>query len=231
MTVLTIEGIPVTVHRKKIKNLHLYVKPPDGRVLVTAPCHMSDEIIEQFVRGKTDWLTKHITRFENQPARAIPEYQTGEAIPVWGREYRLLVRHGGRNAVALAGDTVVLTARSESTAAQREKILREWYREQLKAEITRRLPAWETVTGLRATSWQTKHMTTRWGTCNVRTGKLWFNVQLAQKPPECLDYIILHEVLHLKERKHNAHFYGMLDLYMPGWKSINKRLNEKTDKR
>ena len=221
---LNIEGIPVEVRKKRIKNLHLYVKPPDGRALVTAPLSMSDAAIERFVRTKAAWLVKHVAKYEGRPQLAAMDYTTGETLVVWGREYRLLVRRGGRGAAALAGDTVVLTARSASTAAGREKIIREWYREQLKTEIARRLPAWETATGLRAASWQTKTMTTRWGTCNPKTGKLWFNVHLAEKPPECLDYIIVHELTHLVERGHNARFYGLLDRYMPGWRDVKTKL-------
>ena len=221
---LTIEGIPIEVRRKRIKHLHLYVKPPDGHALVTAPLHMSDAMIERFVRTKADWLQSSVARFANRPQPAPLEYVSGETLMVWGEPVTLLLRHGGRNAVALMDDTLVLTARETATAAQREKILREWYRAQLIAEITRRLPRWEAATGLTPASWQTKAMHTRWGTCNVKTRKLWFAVRLAQKPPACLDYIILHELLHLVERKHNARFYGLLDQYMPEWREYKAKL-------
>ena len=221
---LNVAGIPIEVRRKRIKNLHLYVKPPDGRVLVTAPLSMSDETIARFVRTKAEWLIKHVARCQSRPRPAKPVYQTGETLMVWGRPYNLLVRHGGRAAMALSGDTAVLTVRRNSTVAGRETFVREWYRGLLKAEIARRLPAWEAATGLRAGSFQTKAMTTRWGTCNPKTGKLWFNVHLAEKPPECLDYIILHELLHLAERKHNAHFYALLDRYMPEWRDVKALL-------
>lgn len=224
---LNVAGIPIEVRRKRIKNLHLYVKPPDGHVLVTAPLSMSDATIERFVRTKADWLQKHVARCQSRPRPEKLAYQTGETLMVWGRPYALLVRHGGRASVALSGTTAVLTVRPASAAGQREKIVREWYRGMLKAEIERRMPAWETATGLRAKSWQTKAMSTRWGTCNPKTGKLWFNVHLAEKPPECLEYIIVHELLHLIERKHNARFYGLMDTYMPGWKTVRALLNGK----
>lgn len=222
---LNIAGIPIEVRRKRIKNLHLYVKPPDGHVLVTAPLSMSDATIERFVHAKAEWLTKHVARCKSRPRPVRPVYQTGETLTVRGRPYNLKVLRGGRNAMALSGDTAVLTVRGNGTAAGRETFVREWYRGLLKAEIARRLPVWEAATGLKAKSWQTKAMTTRWGTCNPKTGKLWFNVRLAEKPPECLDYIILHELLHLKERKHNARFYGLLDIYMLEWREKKKKLN------
>ena len=225
---LNIAGIPVEVIRKNIKHLHLYVKPPDGHALVTAPRLMSDAEITCFVQTKADWLTAHVAKYAARPQPVPHAYQTGETLYVWGRPCRLQTQPGGRAAVTLRGDTLVLTCRPQSTAEQREKLLREWYRAQLKAAIAARLPVWEAATGLRAKSWQTKAMTTRWGTCNTQTGKLWFAVQLAQKPPECLDYVVLHELLHLKERRHNARFYGLLDLYMPGWRERKEGLKTST---
>jgi predicted metal-dependent hydrolase len=215
---LEIAGIPVAVRRKRVKHLHLYVKPPDGHVLVTAPLLMSDADIARFVSSKSDWLQKHVAKFALRPAPVTMQYQTGETLWVFGKPYRLLAQHGGRYGLTLTGDTAILNARAASTAAQREKYVNEWKRAMLTAEIARRLPAWETVTNLRASGFQIKRMSTRWGTCNIKTGKLWFSLHLAEKPPECLDYILLHELLHLKERGHNKRFYGLLDFYMPGWK-------------
>lgn len=128
----------------------------------------------------------------------------------------------------LSGDKAVLTVRKESTAEQRESFIREWYRELLKSEVARLLPKWEKITSLKATSWQTKYMTTRWGTCNTKTGKIWVNLQLAKKTPECLEYIILHELVHLVEKKHNERFVLLMDRYMPMWREINVTLNGQT---
>lgn len=106
--------------------------------------------------------------------------------------------------------------------------VREWYREQLKDDIARLLPKWEKITGLKASSWQTKYMTTRWGTCNSKTGKLWFNLQLAKKTPECLEYVILHELCHLEEKNHSDRFVALMDKYMPMWREVKATLNEQT---
>ncbi len=117
---------------------------------------------------------------------------------------------------------------SDDTPQQRENYVNEWYRERLKSEIEKRLPKWEMLTGLHCSSWQTKYMTTKWGTCNTTTGKIWINLQLAKKPFECLDYVILHELIHLKYRKHDKHFIDCLDSYLPYWREIRKQLNEST---
>ncbi len=222
---LNISGIPVEVYRKNIKNVHLHVKPPDGAVSVTAPMTMSDGALERLVLSKIDWIKKQTARFEGRPPQAKREYVSGETLDVWGRQYRLAVEYGSRNSLVLSGDKALLTVRKGSSAAQREAYVREWYRGQLKAETERALPAWEKTTGLRASGWQTKNMKTRWGTCNTQTKKIWLNLQLAKKPPECLEYVILHELMHLIEKKHSRRFAGLMDHYMPMWREVKATLN------
>lgn len=222
---LNISGIPVEVCKKNIKNMHLYVKPPNGNVTVSAPLSISDEVIERFVRTKVGWIKKQISKFDNQPRQSKREYVSGESLYVWGKQYYLQAEYGNKNSLVLSGDKAVLTVRKASTAEQREKFVREWYRVLLKDEIKRVLPKCEKLTGLKATSWQTKYMTTRWGTCNTRTGRIWLNLQLAKKTPECLEYVILHELIHLIEKKHNKRFISLMDHYMPMWREIKATLN------
>ncbi|MDR2399895.1 MAG: M48 family metallopeptidase [Endomicrobium sp.] len=137
----------------------------------------------------------------------------------------LQTEYGNKNKLVLSGDRALLTIRKESAAKQRENFVREWYRSLLKAEIVRLLPKWEKATGLKTSSWQTKYMTTRWRTCNSKTRKIWLNLQLAKKTPECLEYIILHELAHLVEKKHNKRFSSLMDKYMPMWRDIKTTLN------
>lgn len=226
--ILNISGIPIEVCKKNIKNMHLYVKPPNGNVTVSAPLSMSDEAIERFVRTKVSWIKKQVSKFDNQLRQSEREYVSGETLYVWGKQYYVQTQYGNKNSLVLSGDKAVLTVRKGSTAEQRENFVREWYRELLKAEVARLLPKWEKITGLKAASWQTKYMTTRWGTCNTKTGKLWFNLQLAKKSPECLEYIILHELVHLVEKKHNERFVSLMDKYMPMWREVKTTLNGQT---
>ena len=225
-TRMEVAGIPVQVVKKAIKNLHLSVLPPDGKVRVSAPESLSDASIQMFVRAKIGWIRRQQEKFAAQPRQTERRFVSGETLYVWGRRYYLQVEHGGRsNALALSGDRAVLTVRRESTAKQREAFVNEWYRTLLKAEIERRLPEWEARTGLSCSSWQTKYMTTRWGTCNTQTKKIWLNLQLAKKPHECLDYILLHELAHLKVRNHGKDFVAILDAHMPFWREIKRELN------
>lgn len=222
--ILTIAGTTIEVYKKNIKNMHLYVKPPKGSVTVSAPLSMSDETIERFVRTKIDWIKKQVSKFDNQLYQPEREYVSGETLYLWGKKYYLIVEYGNKNSLVLSGDKAILTVRKGSTLKQRENFIREWYRKLLKSEIARLLPKWEKVTGLKASGWQTKYMTTRWGTCNVKTGKIWLNLQLAKKTPECLEYIILHELIHLTERKHNERFASLMSAYMPMWREIKRTL-------
>lgn len=225
---LNISGIPIEVCKKDIKNMHLYVKPPNGNVVVSAPLTMSDEAIERFVRTKASWIKKQVAKFDNQPRQSEREYVSGETLFVWGKRHYIQTEYGNKNSLVLSGDRAVLTVRKESTAEHRENFVREWYRELLKAEIARLLPKWEKATGLKATGWQTKYMTTRWGTCSTKTGKIWLNLQLAKKTPECLEYVILHELVHLVEKTHNERFVSLMDKYMPMWREVKTTLNGQT---
>jgi len=223
---IIISNISVEVIRKNIKNMHLSVLPPDGKVRVSAPMQLPDEAIMMFVRTKLSWIKKQQEKFEQQPRQSERQYVSGETLYVWGRQYFLLVEYSYKgNSLAFSGDKAILTVRKESTAKQREAFVNEWYREQLKTEVAKYLPKWEKITGLYCSEWQSKYMTTKWGTCNTNTRKIWLNLQLAKKPIECLEYVILHELVHLKERCHNEDFVSLMDRFMPTWRDVRRSLN------
>ncbi|MBR5312911.1 MAG: M48 family metallopeptidase [Clostridia bacterium] len=228
-TILEIDGIPVEIQRKKIKNLHLYVLPPDGRVRLSVPLGFTNEKAAAFVREKKDWILMTQKKLAEIPHRPEPQYTSGEMLYLFGRPYRLSVESGtGKPSVRSDGDTVILTAKPDSTAGQRQACLNEWYRGLLKEQITRFLPAWERKTGLFCDTWHIKNMKTRWGTCNPKARRVWLNLRLAEKPEECLEYVILHELAHLKIPGHGRDFEAFLDRYMPDWREIRSRLNERT---
>ena len=224
---ILVANIPVEVVKKNIKNLHLSVLPPDGKVRVSAPEALSDDAIAMFVRTKIGWIRKQQEKFELQPRQSERQYVSGETLYVWGRQYFLRVEYSYKgNALVLSGDNAILTVRKESTVKQRETFVNEWYRTLLKAEVEKYLPKWERITGLQCSSWQSKYMTTKWGTCNTSTGKIWLNLQLAKKPIECLEYVILHELIHLKVRNHGPEFVAEMNRYMRNWREIRNQVNE-----
>ena len=176
---------------------------------------------------KIGWIRLQQAKFAEQPRQTQRCFVSGETLYVWGQQYYLQVEYSHKgNALALSGERAILTVRRESTARQREAFVNEWYRALLKEEIAKRLPLWEQRTGLSCSSWQTRRMITRWGSCNPKARKIWFNLQLAKKPFACLDYIILHELAHLKVRNHSKDFVAILDLHMPYWREIKKELND-----
>lgn len=224
---ILVANISVEVVKKNIKNLHLSVLPPDGKVRVSAPEALSDDAIAMFVRTKIGWIRKQQEKFELQPRQSERQYVSGETLYVWGRQYFLRVEYSYKgNALVLSGDNAILTVRKESTVKQRETFVNEWYRTLLKAEVEKYLPKWERITGLQCSSWQSKYMTTKWGTCNTSIGKIWLNLQLAKKPIECLEYVILHELIHLKVRNHGPEFVAEMNRYMRNWREIRNQLNE-----
>jgi len=223
--ILNISGIPVRITRKDVKNMRLYVTPPDGKVTVSAPYAMRDETIQSFILSKIEWIRLQVEKCEKQEREANPQYVDGETFFVWGKPYIIKTEFGGRYSINIEGNNANFTVRKTSTAAQKEKFAREWYRELLKNEIAQRLPLWEKKTGLKTESWQIKYMTSRWGSCKIKKRNICFNLQLAKKTPECLDYVILHELIHFKEKGHNERFYNLMQKYMPKWKNIKKTLN------
>ena len=212
---IVISGIPIDIHKKNIKNMHLQIKPPNGLVVISAPLSMDDKAIEVYARTNLGWIKKQIEKFQQQPRSAKRQYVSGETMYIWGKQYYLsFVPDSRKNSFKIQGNSIVLSMRKNSTVKQREKYIREQYRRLLKGEIEKILPKWEQITGLHCESWLIKYMITRWGTCNSVKKKLWFNLQLAQKPVECLEYVILHELIHLKERTHNSIFIAYMDMYM-----------------
>ncbi len=224
-----VSGIRIEVRKKKIKNLYLSVKPPDGRVVISAPYGVSDQMMEAFVREKMEWIARQKKRMEQRPPVEEKHYRSGESLYIWGKKYTLVLHEEERkNAFVLCGDNALLYMRRGSTKEQREAYIREQYRAMLKAEAARLVPVWEARTGLHCNSWHTKYMKTRWGTCNTVKKRLWFNVQLVEKPLECLEYVVLHELAHTKIGNHGKEFTAIMDQYMPEWREVKKRLNEKS---
>lgn len=223
---LTVSDVNVEVVRKDIKNMHLRVQPPDGRVVLSAPHSVSDMAIDGFVASKLAWIRKQRAEIAAQERQTEREGVTGETMYVWGKQCFVTVVKGSFYSVDLAGQDVMYTVRAGSSAEQREAHMREWYREQLCREVERLLPVWEERTGLKCAEWKTKYMKTRWGSCNPEARRIWLNVQLAKHPVECLEYVILHELAHFVEKTHGPKFVAVMDEYMPAWRSIRKQLND-----
>ena len=226
---IKVQDIEIEVIKKQIKNLHLSVLPPDGRVRISVPLSVSDESIRLFASSKISWIRAQQKKFNEQLRHSEREFVSGETIYIWGKQYYLQVIYSNKsNHFLLDGEKAILTVRKESTAQQRENYVNEILRKYLKDEINRLLPVWEQKTGLQCKKWMVKYMKTRWGTYSKTTGTVSFNLQLAHKPVECLEYIIVHELGHIRHRNHSKGFIAYMDTCLPYWREIRNKLNSLT---
>lgn len=223
---LVVDGLTVELTRKDIRTLRLTVHT-DGRVCVSAPRFLSDTDITAFVREKRDWIDQKRAQAAARPIPEEAQYVTGEPFVFLGRTYTLHLCNGSSDFLFLdeTAGKAVLTLRTLGSTESRGSFLREWRREALRALIDERLPVWEEITGLHPSDFSLRDMHTRWGSCNTQTGKLWFSLSLSEKPAEQIDYVILHELCHLRVPNHSAAFKSLLDTYMPDWRERKKRLN------
>lgn len=218
----------VEVVRKNIKNLHLGVYPPNGRVRVAAPLRISKEAVRLAVIGKLKWIKKHKARFDAQPRQSPREMVNGETHYFVGRRYRLRVveQNCSQSVEPKRNSTLIISVRPGSDVEKRRSVLQGWYRQQLKALIPDMLDKWQKALGVKASFWGVKKMKTKWGSCNVTKKRIWINLELAKKPVECLELIIVHELTHLIEKKHNSRFTGLMDKNLPKWRSTRDLLNK-----
>jgi len=224
--ILNINGFDIELTRKAVKNINLRIIPPDGKIRLSASFRMADREIEDFIYSHSDWIRTRLKRLKEQASQRKENQISNDVVYLWGKRYALRVAENcGANKISLTEDSVVLETVSQCSMAQREAFICAWYRLILQKEIAQRLPLWERKTGLLCRSWHIKNMRTRWGTCNARACRLWFNLQLARKPLECLDYVILHEIIHLKEPNHQKAFQELMSKYMPSWRERRKILN------
>ena len=220
-------GIPVEVVRKDIKNLHLGVYPPRGRVRVAAPLVVGDEAVRLAVIDKLGWIRRQQAKFAQQPRQSQREMVSGESHYFLGRRYRLRVHEqAGPARVALRGITSLdLFVPPGIDAARREAILNRWYREQLRALVPPMLEKWQAVLGVQVADWGIKRMKTKWGSCNPEARRIWLNLELVKKPVQCIEYIVVHELAHLLERRHDERFAALMDEAMPNWRLRRNELN------
>lgn len=224
---IKIANIEIDIVRKEIKNMHLAVYPPTGRVRLAAPATTNDEVIRLFAISKLGWIKKHIKNFQNQDRETPREYISGESHYLAGQRYLLnVVEHGGYRKVEFKNNRQInLYVKPGSSREEKAKVLKEWYRKQLKGSVPELIEKWEKVTGVQAESWGVKQMKTKWGVCNIAQKRIWLNLQLAKKPKSCLEYIIVHELVHLLERHHNDKFIAYMDQFMPNWRQYRDELN------
>jgi predicted metal-dependent hydrolase len=225
---LQIQELSVQVVIKPIKNLHLGVYPPLGRVRVAAPLHLSEDAIRAAVLIRLPWIRKHQHHFQRQDRITPRDYVSGESHYYLGRRYRLRIHpttQAGRIELKHA-HYIDLHCRADATQTSRAGLMQDWHRKTLKARIPSLIAHYEPLLGVGVADWGVKTMKTRWGTCNIRAKRIWLGLELAQYPEACLEYVVVHEMAHLLERHHNDHFKSILDRVLPHWREIKAVLKE-----
>ena len=225
--VIQVSGIPVEIVRKDIKNLHVGVYPPFGRVRVATPLRLDNKAVRLAVITRLGWIRRQQAAFGQQNRQSEREMVTGESHYFQGRRYRLgVVVHDGMASVCLLNNTTIqLRVRANTDAATREAVLLRWYRRHLREQISALLAKWVPRINVRVAEVRIRKMKTRWGSCNVTARRIWLNLELAKKPVACLEYILVHEMVHLLERHHNERFRELMDTLMPAWRSVRDELN------
>lgn len=226
-TQLDLGGISVEVTFKDIKNVHLSVYPPVGRVRISAPTRMRLDTVRVFAISKLDWIKQQQRKFREQERETPREYLNRESYYVWGKRYLLSVIEKEQSpTIEVQHSRLLLQIPPETSEEKREGMVAQWYRSQVRAAVPSLIVRWTQVMGVTVRGFYVQQMKTKWGSCNPRAGTIRLNTELAKKPKECLEYIVVHEMTHLLEPTHNARFIVTMDRFMPNWRLRRDQLNE-----
>jgi predicted metal-dependent hydrolase len=224
--IIELDGITIDVVRKRIKHVHLSVHRTRG-VRISAPLRASLDAIRLFATSKLDWIRKHQARLQAHAPELRPRYVDRETHLVWGSAYSLeVIEEEAAPSVQVRDAALTLRVRPGADCATRAAVVGGWYRQQVTAEVPALIRKWEPRLSVAVSGFSVRRMTTRWGTCNVRRRSIRLNAELARKPRECLEYVVVHEMVHLIEPSHNARFTGLLDRFMPEWRHHRAELNQ-----
>jgi predicted metal-dependent hydrolase len=224
---MVISDIHIDVIKKDIKNMHLAVYPPKGKVRLAVPSDVSNETIKLFTISKLGWIRKQQRKLASQDRQNSRNFVNRETHYFLGKRYLLkVIEEDKPTKVVVKGKSQLeLHVRPNTTIIQRNAIMNEWYRMELKRTIPAIITKWEDKMGVSVNSWGVRHMKTKWGTCNIEKKRILLNLELAKIPVRCLEYIIVHEMVHLFERKHNDQFMTYMDKYLANWKALRSELN------
>lgn len=226
-TKINLGDIELDVVQKDIQNIHLSVHPPTGRVTVSAPLHLKPDTIRVFAISKLGWIKKQQKKFQEQERETQREMVDRESHFVWGKRYLLkVIEEHGPPGITIGPSWLQLNAKPGTEPERRRKILEDWYRERIKERVQEIVELWEPKIGVKVERIYVQRMKTKWGSCNAAARSIRINLELAKKPPECLEYIVVHEMVHILEPTHNKRFIALMDDLMPNWKDYREQLNQ-----
>jgi hypothetical protein len=225
---IQIENITVEIRKKNIKNLHLRVTPPTGSVRISAPARMDLDTIRDFAVSKLGWIKKHQARLKNREREVSKEFISGETHTYLGKRYLLnVIEHNKPPKVVFNHETIEMHLRPNTGLEKRKTILDVWYRQKLKELIPDLILKYEEIMKVKVSEFGVKKMKTRWGSCNVKVKRIWLNLELAKRSIECIEYLVVHEMTHFLERRHNKRFTAFMDMFLPGWRFVKAELNKR----
>jgi len=221
-------GIEIKVVKKRMKNTRIVISP-DGEVRISTSLRVSDDEIQKLLESKYEWIRKHRQRLLLREKETIGKYIDGEVGMFLGNRYILkVVENTGIDEITLKdGKYIEMFTKFEAVSGKNKKIYLEWQKNELTKILKEYVPKWEGITSLKVEEWSIRKMRTRWGSCNTRSRKIIFNLDLIKKKPEFIDYVVLHEIVHIKIPNHGSEFKAMLDKYIPTWREIRKEANGK----
>lgn len=226
VTQIELGGIVLEVVQKDIKNVHLSVYPPSGKVRISAPLRMNADTIRVYAISKLDWIRQQQKKLRAQERETPREYLDRESHYVWGKRYLLqVVEQDAAPAVDLKHNKLLLRVRPGSGEQKKQAALEEWYRQQLKIAVPPLIAKWQPLMGVKVERFFVQRMKTKWGSSNPDSGNIRLNTELAKKPRECLEYIVVHEMAHLLEPTHNQRFVVLMDQFIPKWQFYRELLN------
>lgn len=227
MNSIQLGNIDIEVVLKDIKNVHLSVYPPNGRVRIAAPLHLDLDTIRIYSISKLGWIKKQQAKLKKQKREAPRLFINRESHYFKGRRYMLkIVTTTGRHEVILKARSIEMHVHADTSRENKQKLMDDFYRIHLKAITATLIEKWEDLLNVHVKAFGVKRMTTKWGTCNEKAARIWLNLELAKKPMEYLEYVVVHEMVHLKERKHNEKFVAYLDKHLPNWRHLKEELNK-----
>lgn len=227
MEQLILGDVIVDVMQKDIQNIHLSVYPPTGKVRIAAPLRMNLDTIRIYTISKLDWIKKQQQKFKAQEREAPREYLDKESHYFLGNRYQLKVVHyEGPARVEIAHKTIKLHVRPYADTSKLQAIMEGWYRAELKKVVGPMIAKWQLDIGVTLDEFVIRKMKTKWGTCNREAKRIWLNLELAKKPIHCIEYIVVHELVHLLERNHNERFVAYMNNFLPEWRHLKSELNK-----
>lgn len=223
--IIEINSIPIEITLKPIKRMNLRIYPPDGLVKVSAPLQFSERLIRHHLQDKMGWIAAQRLRIQNKAYPKEEPLKTGSFIAFKGKHYSLILEeHHGPSHISIRDEFIYCYTLPKASPMQVLALLQRWYRCEMESVIPELINKWQAIIGVKVHDWGIKKMKTRWGSCNTRVGRIWLNLSLIQKPPICLEYVLVHELVHLLEASHNSRFHALMTHYMPHWKDYKQLL-------